>query len=577
MKISKPYLLPIERNKFKKMLRGALLSYSPEDYSIYAYLSTFMAFIAGIFLTSMPNLRPFFPFLPLVFSITTFFLFLTYPYIKMKSRKTKIDLKLPHAISYMLSFCEFLPIYQIIRIVYEEKEIYGEVSEEFAFVVRDVELLGEDVISALTDLRNSTPSENLREFLDGLIIALESGGNLKGYMLTKINHFRERARKQSELNLKTLEILSEVYVVLFVALPIFLIILIFSMGITGSSVGIEYYLYLYLFLPVGSILLIFIIDTVNVKEDLSLVKAISRGTHFSKSIVSEKIKSDFVFSKKNGLTDLLKSTLNSVKKNYYNSLYFSFLAFGAFAIFTIKKPIPLSYFESYLVIGIVSFLIPLSLAFEYRGRTVRKVEKEIPNLLREILNLKDVGVSLHQVVRIIKESKIGVLSKELKLANAEMEWGETVIEALIEIVNRIGTASIRRVISLLVNASQATENLREMLLLTIEDFEFELKLKTERFVNGLSYLFIIYLSFYIFLYTVYTLNHSFLSAFEKFGMISLSQTDLMYRVSVILALFSGIIAGQMEKGHVLYGLKHSCVFAFSSLILFEILLGGLYG
>mgnify|MGYP000645608263 FL=1 len=125
----------------------------------------------------------------------------------------------------------------------------------------------------------------------------------------------------------------------------------------------------------------------------------------------------------------------------------------------------------------------------------------------------------------------------------------------------------------MINAAQATENLREVLLTTIEDFEFGLKLKTERFVSGFSYLFIVYLSFYIFLYTIYSLNTSFLASFAQFG-VSVYGLDLMYKISIMLAIFSGIIAGQMEKGHILHGLKHMCIFALSSLILFEFILGG---
>ena len=571
MKAHSLYLFPIKKEDFKKILRGAMLNYTPESYSMVALLGSFASLIAGYIITLLPEFKFMFPLLPLSFFPISYAFFTVYPVIKMRARGTKIDLKLPHAITYMQAFCDVLPLFEIFRMIYREKEIYGEVSEEFGFIIRDVELLGDDIISAMRNLADSTPSENLKEFLEGLIMAFESGGNLKGYMLTKVNHFRERAKRQSELNLKTLEILAEVFVVLFVALPIFLIVMIFAMQITGRGVGYEYYLYLYMFLPIGSLLLIFIIDTVNVKEDLGITKIMRRRSYYSPSIISNKVKQDIRTSERKKISDIIASIFTAVKKNYYNSLYFSCIAITPLLI--LKNFIGLKFLESFLALLIVLFCLPLLIAFEYRARLVRRVEKDIPNLLREILNLKDVGISLHGIVRIIKDSKIGVLSRELRLAHAEMEWGETVIDALVEVVNRIGTASIRRVISLLINASQATENLREILLTTIEDFEFGLKLKTERFVSGFSYLFIVYLSFYIFLYTIYSLNTSFLASFAKFG-ISIYGLDLMYKISIMLAIFSGIIAGQMEKGHLLNGLKHICVFMLSSFVLFEYVLGG---
>jgi len=567
------YLFPVKKDDFKSILRGAMLNYTPESYSVITLLGSFASLIAGYVITLMPKFRFMFPVLPASFLLITYAFFTFYPSIRMKSRKTKIDLKLPHAITYMQAFCDVLPLYEIFKMVCRDREIYGEVSEEFGFIVRDVELFGDDVVSAMRNLANSTPSENLKEFLEGLIMAFESGGSLKGYMLTKVDHFRERAKRQSELNLKTLEILAEVFVVLFVALPIFLIVMIFAMQITGRVVGYEYYLYLYVFLPIGSILLIFIIDTVNVKEDLGITRIVKRRSYYPSSIISSKVKQDLPVNERRGIGDIIASIFNAVKKNYYNSLYFSGVAVAPFLVLYYKNFIKLKFFESFLVLLLVFSCIPLLVAFEYRARLVRRVEKDIPNLLREILNLKDVGVSLHEIVRIVKDSKIGILSRELRFAHAEMEWGETVIDALVEVVNRIGTASIRRVISLLINASQATENLREVLLTTVEDFEFGLKLKTERFVSGFSYLFIVYLSFYIFLYTIYSLNTSFLASFAQFG-VSVYGLDLMYRISIVLAIFSGIIAGQMENGNVLHGLKHMCIFVVSSLILFEFVLGG---
>lgn len=121
---------------------------------------------------------------------------------------------------------------------------------------------------------------------------------------------------------------------------------------------------------------------------------------------------------------MIASIFTAIRKNYYNSLYFSGVTVAPFLVLYYKNFIKLKFFESLVALLLVLSCIPLLIAFEYRARLVRKVEKDIPNLLREILNLKDVGVSLHEVVRIIKDSKIGVLSRELRLAYAEMEWGK---------------------------------------------------------------------------------------------------------------------------------------------------------
>ncbi len=145
---------------------------------------------------------------------------------------------------------------------------------------------------------------------------------------------------------------------------------------------------------------------------------------------------------------------------------------------------------------------------------------------------------------------------------------------LVELINRVGVASVRRVISLIVKATEVTENIRDVLLISIEDFEYEMKMKGDRFTTGFAYLVIVYVSFFTFLYTVYSMHSSFLASLARLD-VSLDTSaslSLVYRISLFLAVFSGIIAGQMEKGHVLNGLKHLIAFLIVSIILFEFVL-----
>ena len=61
------------------------------------------------------------------------------PMMLAKGRKSRIDLDLPYAITYMQALSSTLTLYNIFRSVYEQEELYGEVSREFGMIVRDVE------------------------------------------------------------------------------------------------------------------------------------------------------------------------------------------------------------------------------------------------------------------------------------------------------------------------------------------------------------------------------------------------------------------------------------------------------
>ncbi len=549
----------------RKVLRGALLEYTPEEYLAVAAFSAILGFFAGYIISVFPEFRLFY--LPFMLALIFCSFALVYPLAVLKGRKTGIDLKLPHAITYMRSLCNAMPLYEVFKQIFLEKDLYGEVSEEFGFVVRDVEMFGKSLKEAMLDLASTTPSENLKEFLEGLTIVFESGGDIRGYMSAKAENFRDRARKQLELNMKTLEILAEVFAVLFVALPVFLIIAIATAHFLGRGAGRIFYIYLYFFIPVGGLMLIYVIDLINVKEDLSVTKI--RRAGFIYPYLAGEVSID-AGSKREALEILLKP-FRAARENYYCSLFFSPLL--VLLCYVLMERLKLEFWETKLSLILISSLIPLAVAFEYRAGFVRKVEKETPDLMRQILNLKDVGLTLHGIVSMLKESKLGVLSREIRFASEEIEWGSTAGEALIELVNRVGVSSIRRAITLLLRASEVTENVRDVLLTAIEDFEYGLKLKELRFATGFAYLAIIYLSFFILLYVSYSIVHAFLSRLPNYTP-SQSLLSMMYQIALILSVFSGIIAGQMEKGHILSGLKHMFVFLIASALTFEFLIPG---
>ena len=512
-----------------------------EPWKIYA-----LSAISGIIVSA--TLYPILSWISLILGASASAAVLLYPFLALKSRRIGIDLALPHAIAYMQSLCGVMNVYSMIKQIFEERDIYKELSDEFSFVVRDVEVMGASVLKALRNLAESTPSENLKDFLEGFILVIESGGDVKGYLGKKIELVRERAKKQMEMNMRTLEILSEVFVVLFVALPIFLAISLFTMRILGTNLSRMFYLYTYVFLPLGGLIVLYLVDVMNVKEELGVARGV-RGIRF-------------------GAGEVKPTILDRIKMNYYYSLLLSPIPLSiALAITRIWR---YRYPETALIIVLVSTLLPLCVAFEWRARYVRRIDREIPEFLRQILNLKEIGLTLQGIVRMIRESEIGVISRELRRVEASVELGSTLKDAFVEFVNRVGVSSIRRAISILVRASEATENIRDVLVTAIEDFEYGIRMRDLRFATGFSYAVVVYISFFIFLYTIYVLTGTFMT---KLGVKNLL-IEPLYRVSLIVSTFSGLLAGEMEGGHALYGLKHVFIFLISSLITFEFLLKG---
>ncbi|WP_342771774.1 type II secretion system F family protein, partial [Methanoculleus sp. UBA300] len=143
--------------------------------------------------------------------------FYCYPILVAQGRKTKIDLDLPYAITYMEALSTTMTLYEVIRKVYEEMDLFGEVSKEFGMIVRDVEFFGEDLNTAMKNLQRTTPSSNLADFFNDLALLSDSGGDITEFLAARSGFFRDVAEREQEMALQTIEIMAEVYVTAFVA------------------------------------------------------------------------------------------------------------------------------------------------------------------------------------------------------------------------------------------------------------------------------------------------------------------------------------------------------------------------
>ena len=118
-------------------------------------------------------------------------------------------------------------------------------------VVRDVELFGNDLFSALRDARSITPSENLEQFIDDMISVLDSGSDFSTFLEDEAGTYMDQARDEQESFLGTLAILSEIFIVAFVAAPLLLIVTLLVISIVGGDALLQALFLVYLGLPLG--------------------------------------------------------------------------------------------------------------------------------------------------------------------------------------------------------------------------------------------------------------------------------------------------------------------------------------
>ncbi|HLY76951.1 MAG TPA: type II secretion system F family protein [Thermoplasmata archaeon] len=154
-----------------------------------------------------------------------------------KTRGAEIDRKIGAAMSFVSAMASAdVNIDKIFRDLAQEK-IYGAVADEAAWITRDTELLGVDILSAIRTGANRTPSKRFQDFLQGVVTTATSGGQLKPYFLLKAEQYQRENKLDTMRRTETMGLLAETFVTVVVAFPLFLVIIIAIFAIIGSGGG----------------------------------------------------------------------------------------------------------------------------------------------------------------------------------------------------------------------------------------------------------------------------------------------------------------------------------------------------
>jgi archaeal flagellar protein FlaJ len=233
--------------------------------TLYALIFASVCVILGVAACALLGIKPLafilIIFVGIICYLSLFLLLTLYPRVKSWERKGKIDGHLPYAISWMsfMATTGVIP-YLIFRKLAEREEYFGEVSREANLVVKDVELLGFDFISALRDLASVTPSTPLRVFLQGAVTNALSGGEMGTYFVSKAREGMEDNRKKFTEFIATLGLISEVYIIALVAAPLLIVVMFAAMMMLGGASPMILMAIIYGYIPVGSLMFLLLTD-----------------------------------------------------------------------------------------------------------------------------------------------------------------------------------------------------------------------------------------------------------------------------------------------------------------------------
>jgi len=259
-----------------EMLTKAHMKIRPEEYYATVVMSAIIAAIAGIAIAVGVGvvlfgllgvdmiLRIMISVLAiLLLPVMVFFVMMGSPASKAKSRGRDIDKRIAAAMSFISAMASADVNIDVIFKELSRQKVYGEIANEAAWITRDTELLGSDILTAIKDAAKRSPSAKFQEFLQGVITTSTSGGQLKPYFLLKAEEYQKENKLAMKSQMETLGMLAESFVTVVVAFPLFLVLIMAIMAIVGggdsSMMIMLLYLIVLMMIPVSQFGFIFVI------------------------------------------------------------------------------------------------------------------------------------------------------------------------------------------------------------------------------------------------------------------------------------------------------------------------------
>jgi len=247
-------------------------------------------------------------------------------------------------------------------------------------------------------------------------------------------------------------------------------------------------------------------------------------------------------------------------------------------------------FLNWLVIAILAFIGPYGFYLAKKQREIKQIERRLPDFLRDVAEAGRFGMTLAEAIVVSSSGRYGKLTPEIKKMAAQISWGVPATEALRLFSQRVKTPMVERVVAIISKSSDAGGDVADVLTMVSHDTKESQLTSDERRIAMSTYIAVIYISFLVFLVTIWILNVTFLpKMLEASGALTQSQTvvssplatnlpEVVYNIkiaffiaTIVHGLGDGILAGVLDNGKIPNGLRHSFIMLVIALFGFQVI------
>lgn len=538
----------------------------------------------------------------------TFAAFYYYPWFRMDSRRRNIDVMLPHGIVFMYALSSGgMNLLEVCKELAEAEDAYTEVANEFDMVVRDVELFGNDLITALRNARNITPSQGLEQFLDDMISVIDVGGDTSSFFEQQSKRYLADARDAQSDFLETLALLAEVFIVLFVAAPLFAIVTLILVSLLGGETVLMLQLFIYGILPLAMaafVVLVAVLSDPYVMPSITL--DMDRGKDQEEPPASleddQRLSSYQSRMRFRWLDELRLTPIRTLREQPQFTLLATVpIALVALGVAILTGQVTLSWAglvaDPYLAtiwLGVVPLLIitvPLSVFHELRRGHEALVTRRVPVLLDILSSANNMGIAITDALGMVSRWVTGPFADEIVLLRNDIEWNNDLSGALLAFGNRMRTPQLSRTLKLLAEGARATADLGPLLSVAAEDTRNRYRMAKQREGAMGGYIAVVVIAFLVYLLVITLLESSYLAPIAAIGgetteplppgmsglPVSLAELPveqyrlLFFHSALIQGIGTGLLAGKLSDNRLLTGLKYSIAFVLLTIVVFSYL------
>jgi len=449
--------------------------------------------------------------------------------------QSQINDALPYATTYMFALSRGgMPLLKIIERISSAKQTYGAIANEFSTISTNIHVKNQSVGLAFKTMGRETPSESFREFTESFQNVLESGGDLSRFLERKSQDYLDEAEQEQEDFIQFLALLGEVYVIVFVAAPLFLVVIVVTISLSQGGGFFLLAGIVYLLVPVSNFGFFILLDTFTPDKDYISTTIDTDDVDIEDpDLLNERaeVYNDPWLSQISELVEtrerirFIRNPLRRFFERPVDTLYVTLPVTFLFYIFVIVTGLfkfsftalvqsPVIQTSLIFTIPLLINIVPYTLFFESNSRKRKKIESQFPDALNTLSDSNEMGMTLVEALESSAKNMSGIMGDEFRDMAKYISLKNDVKGALIRFANRMETFSVTRTVKMLVDSLESSGDVTDVLDVAARDVKQQYLLQKQRRQELSMYTVIVLVSFVIYLIIIIVLDSLFLSVLE---------------------------------------------------------------